>query len=369
MRGEEENMIIPSFVERVVKNCLRIRSNDKVTIFTWRHMLDLAETFAVACERAGAHVHTEFTTDDLWYDTVLNRPIEFLETPDQFDLALAGIATASIFIAGPESPARMKGVPAKRWMALARADRPSFERLRERRVRLIEITLGQVTPQRAETYGFNYEVWRKNVVDATDVEYEEIQKLGKKLANTLEKSREVKITDPNGTNLSFTLEGRKAHVYDGIIDDEDVRMGATFASLPDGKVTIAPVETSANGTLISNVPYPQAGVLVPNMSLRFKNGELLLFDGGKNFEVIKNMWEKGTGDKSRIGWLTLGLNPKASLGFLTNPIVLGTVTVGIGFNKELGGHNDSDWGLGVTIAEPTLQLDERTIIKQGELNP
>jgi len=83
-------MIVPSFVERVVKSCLQIGKDDKVAIFTWRHTLDLAEAFAVACERAGAHVHTEFTTDDLWYDTVLNRPIDFLETPDQFDLALGG---------------------------------------------------------------------------------------------------------------------------------------------------------------------------------------------------------------------------------------------------------------------------------------
>jgi len=360
-------MIVPSFVERVVKSCLQIGKDDKVAIFTWRHTLDLAEAFAVACERAGAHVHTEFTTDDLWYDTVLNRPIDFLETPDQFDLALAGIATVSIFIAGPESPERMKGVPAERWMALARADRQSYEKLRERRVRMAEITLGHVTPQRAKTYGFNYDAWRRNVVEATDVEYEAMRKLGKKLAAVLERSKKAMITDSGGTNLSFTLEGRKAHIYDGVIDDEDVEMGTTFASLPGGSVSVAPTETSANGNLHSNVPYPQVGVLIQGMSLRFENGELTSFDGDENFNVLKSMWERGTGDKSRIGWLTLGLNPKASLGFTTNPIVLGTATVGLGLNKELGGRNDSDWGLSVTLAKPTVKLDERTIVKQGKL--
>lgn len=360
-------MIVPSFVERVVKNCLRIGKDDKVTIFAWRHMLDVAEAFAIACERAGAQVHAEFTTDDWWYDTVLNCPIDYLETPDPFDLALAGVATASIFIAGPENPERMKGAPAERWMAMARADRLSYERLRERRVRMAEITLGHVTPQRAKNYGFNFELWQKNVVDATDAEYEKMKELGRKLATILEKSKEARITDPDGTDLSFTLEGRKAHVYDGVIDDEDVKMGATFASLPGGSVSVAPTEASANGVLVSNVPYPQTGVLVQNMSLRFENGELTSLEGDKNFEVIKNMWEKGTGDKSRIGWLTLGLNPKAELGFTINTIVLGTATVGLGLNKEIGGRNDSDWGLPVTLAKPTLMLDERTIIKQGKL--
>jgi leucyl aminopeptidase (aminopeptidase T) len=355
------------FAKRVVNACLRIGKDDEVIIFGWRHMLDLAEAFAMECGRNGAHTHIEFLSDDLWYDTVSNLPLEYLETPDPFSLALAGVATVVIFISGPENPERMKKVSTERWMALARADRPYYERILQRKIRMAEITLGQVTPQRAKNYGFNYEAWRKNVIEATDVEYGKMQELGRKLANVLEKSREAKITNPDGTDLSFKLEGRKAHIDDGVIDDEDISMGATFATLPSGVVSVAPIETSANGVLASSVPYPQAGVLVQSVSLRFENGELTLFNGGKNFEVIRSMWEKGTGDKNRIGWLTLGLNPKASLGFSTNTIVLGTATVGLGANKELGGRNESDWGLPVTLAKPTVKLDEKTIIKQGEL--
>jgi len=360
-------MIVPSFVERVVKGCLRIGKDDKIVIFAWRHMLDLAEAFAVECERAGARVHTEFTTDDMWYDTVLNRPIDYLENPDPFDLALAGLATVHISISGPENPERMKGVPAERWMALSRADRPSYEKLLCRGVRMAEINLGYVTPQRAKIYGFDYLAWKKNVEEATDVEYEKMQELGRKVANVLEKSHEVKITDPDGTDLNFTLERRKAHIYDGVIDDEDIEMGAVYASLPAGYVAAVATETSAHGVLSSNVPYAQAGVMVERMVLRFEKGKLASFDGGKNIEFVKDMWKKGTGDKDKIGWLTIGLNPKAKLGYLNNPIVLGTATVGIGFNKELGGTNESDYALGVTVGKPTVKLDGETIIKQGQL--
>lgn len=367
VREKRENVIIPSFVERVVKSCLRIGKDDRVTIFAWRHMLDLAEAFAIECERAGAHVHAEFTTDDMWYDSVLNRPIDYLETPDPFDLALAGIATAGIFIAGPENPERMKGVPAERWMALARADRPSYEKLRERRVRMAEINLGHVTPQRAKTYGFDYQAWKKNVEEAIDVEYEKMQELGKKVANALEKSHDVRVTGPDGTDLSFTLEGRKAHIYDGVIDDEDIEMAAIYASLPGGYVAVAATETGANGVLSSNVPYAQAGVLVNKIVLRFEKGKLVSFDGDENIDVLRDMCKKGTGDKDKIGWLAIGLNPKANLGFTYNPIVLGTATVGIGFNKELGGTNESDYALDVTLAKPTVKLDGEAIIKRGRL--
>ena len=360
-------MIVPSFVKRVVKSCLRIAKDDRVTIFAWRHMLDLAEAFAIECERAGAHVHLDFTTDEIWYDAVFNRSIDYLEAPDPFDLALAGIATTSIFISGPEDPERMKKVPAETWMTLSRADRPSYEKLLERRVRMAEITLGLVTPQRAKTYGFDYHTWKKNVEEAIDVEYGKMQELGRKVAEALEKSHEVKVVDSDGTDLSFTLERRRAHIYDGVIDDKDIETGTTYASLPDGYVAVAAAETSANGVLSSKLPFPNAGKLVREIALRFEKGKLASFEGDKNIDVVRDMWKRGTGDKDKIGWLGIGLNPKAQLGFTNDPIVLGTATVGIGFNKELGGTNESDYALGVTVAKPTVELDGKTIVKQGKL--
>jgi aminopeptidase len=360
-------MTVPHFVERVVKTCLRVDENDRVCIFAWRHMLDLAEALAIQCRRAEADVHTEFITDDMWYDSVINNSIDYLESPDRFELAIAGVATVAIFISGPEDPERLKGVSAERWMAMSRADRPSYEKFRERRVRMVEIGLGYVTPQRAKTYGFDYEIWKKGVEEAVDVEYEEMQGVGRKLAKILEESREVKITDSGGTDLNLKLCERKAHIYDGVIDEEDVQMGSTFVNLPDGYVAVAPLENSANGVLSSDIPFAHAGKLIRKMVFRFEKGKLTSFDGDRNIDVTKNMWKRGTGDKDKIGWLSLGLNPRAKLGFTNNPIVLGTATIGIGFNKELGGLNESDFALGVTVAKPTVELDGRTIIKQGEL--
>lgn len=360
-------MAVPTFVKKVVRTCLRIGTNDKVTIYSWRHMIDLAEAFAIECKRNGAHALVELLSDDIWYDAVTNLPLDFVEVPDPFSLALADISTANIFFSGPENPKRMKGIPAERWVALSRADRPYYEKIMKRKVRTTELTLGLVTPSRALTYGFDYKAWDKNVREATDVEYESMQQLGRKLARALEKSREVEITSPDGTDLSFSLEGRGAHIKDGVIDDEDIKMGAIFSSLPDGSVLAAPTETSAQGLLKSNTPFPLAGLLVEGLSLSFDNGRLSSCSGGKNSEVVRDMYEKATGDKDRIGWLEFGLNPKASIGFTHNHIVLGTVTVGAGLNKELGGRNESDWGVPVTLENSTVKLDGKTIIKQGKL--
>lgn len=354
-----------TFVKKVVKTCLRIGKDDKVTMFTWRHTLDLAEAFAIECRRAGAQTHTEFLTDEIFYDTLLNLPLEYLKTTDPFGLALLDIATANIFISGPENPERMKKVPSDRWSTMFKAEKPFFDKFLEKKIRSADIMLGHVTPQRAKTYGFNYSGWKETVNAALDVKYEDMQKLGKKLRDALEKAHEVHITTANGTDLTFNLEDRPVHIYDGVVDDEDIEKGAVFAMLPSGSVSIAPTETSANGTFVSDVPEPQYGMLIHDITWRFKDGKLFSFGGGRNIEAIKATWERGAGDKDKIGSFTLGINPKGKTGFIHNTIVLGTVTIGVGDNRELGGKNESDWGFHITATKPTVELDRRPIIKKG----
>ncbi len=360
-------MLNPSFVKRVVRTCLRIGKDDRVTIFTWRHTLDLAEALALECIQAGAQIHTEFGTDEIFYDTLLNSDLEYLEASDPFGLSVIDIATASIFISGPEDPERLKQIPAERWNVVSKADKPFYDRLFERRVRSAEILLGHVTPQRAKTYGYNFDSWKKNVYDALDVKYEDMRRLGKKLRDLLEQTQKVHIMAPNGTDLTFDLADRPVNINDGVVDEEDVNKGAIFVGLPSGAVQLAPLETTADGTFISDVPEPTTGVLLSSLKWDFRDGRLVGFEGGKNINIVKEMWEKGTGDKDKIGAFTLGINPRAQTGFTYNPIVLGTATISVGDNSKLGGKNESDWGFRSTIAKPTVELDGRALIKKGQL--
>ncbi|HXX88423.1 MAG TPA: aminopeptidase [Candidatus Acidoferrum sp.] len=359
-------MPTPTFVKNVVKTCLHIGKEDRVMISGWRHMLDLAEAFTIECRRAGAKTITEFVSDEIFYDNVLNAPLDYLGSVNPFDLSLADTATANIFIPGPEDPRKLKGISPERLSTMSHADRPFYDKFLENKVRTAQVMLGYVTHQRAKTYGFDYDTWKENLDSAIDVKYEDMQKLAKKLAKSLERGSEVHITTASGTDLRLNLEGRRPHVDDGIIDKEDIENGAIFTSLPSGSVQVAPTETSAQGLFVSNVPEPMYGILVHDATWNFKDGRLSSFKGGKNIAAATALWEREIGDKDRIGWITLGLNPKAKTGFTHSEIVLGTVTVGIGDNRELDGKNDSDYGCKFTATEPTVVLDGETIIKKGK---
>jgi leucyl aminopeptidase (aminopeptidase T) len=330
-------------------------------------MMDLAEAFVIECRRAGAQVFAEFETDETFYDRVMNLPPEYLETPNPFSLALADMATAEILIGGPEDPARLKQVPATRWGALAKADKPYMDKFLQRKIRWASIDLGIVTSQRAKTYGFDYETWKANVKAALNVKYEDMQKLGKRLARALEKAHEVRVSTPRGSDLTFTLEGRPVHIRDGVIDDEDLRRGAIHISLPDGTVNVAPLETSPHGTFSSDVPEPQWGVLIHDAKWIFEDGVLTSMEGGANIDVLRQNWKEAAGDTNRLGSFTLGINPKAQAGFTNSQLALGTATITIGENRELGGKNESKFRFSLTTTKPTVALDGKAIMKRGKL--
>ena len=359
-------MATPSFVGSVVKTCLGIGEEDRVCIFTWRHMLDLAEAFALECQRTGAKTHLEVETDEMYYQAVLNLPLEYLRRANPFSLALLDVTTANIFISGPEDPEKLKQITPERMGAMIEAERPYSNKFLEKRIRSAHISLGYVTHQRATTYGFDYEKWKENIHAAMNVDYDRMRSLGKKVGVMLEKASEVHISATNGTDLRLTLENRVAHVNDGVVDADDLEKGAVFTDLPAGNVAVPPKERSAKGTFISDVPEADSGMLIKDIVWSFKDGKLASFNGGQNVEGIKARWKKAKGDKDQASWIMIGLNPKAQKRYLYNNIVLGAVTLGLGDNRELGGKMDSNFGARCTVTNATVELDGKPIIKSGK---
>jgi len=360
-------MAAPAFVGRVLGKCLRIREEDRVCIFTWNHTFDLAEAFAFECQKLGAKTHLEVETDKLYYQSVLDLPVKHLREANPFSLSLLDVATANIFISGPEDPDNLRKITPERMSALVDGDKPYSTKFLEKRIRSVNIYLGHVTRQRARTYGFNYEKWNENVQAAIDVDYDFMQGSGRRIARMLEQASVVHITAENGTDLTLELWNGVSRIDDGVVDDEDIRRGAVLTTLPAGNVAIVPREGSASGVFVSDVPEADSGLLIHDISWRFKSGRLTSFTGGKNSEVIRKRWQVAKGNRDQASWLMIGLNPKAQGGYLYNNIVLGSVSLGIGDNRELGGRVESDFGARCTILKPNVELDERFVIRNGKL--
>jgi len=189
----------------------------------------------------------------------------------------------------------------------------------------------------------------------------------RRLASLLMTSEHVHITDGGGTDFEFSIRGRRPQVFDGVVDDEDIAAGALDAAVPAGNVAIAPLEDSANGIIAFDVPQAWSGRSIKKLRWEFSGGRLTSWSGDKNAEVLHQAWEKGAGAKDRIGSLSIGVNPRAELGFLQNPIVRGAVSISTGGNEDLGGANGFAFGHQQTLGSANLTLDGKPIVKAGKL--
>ena len=352
--------------ENIIEKCLRIKCGEMVTINTWRHTIELAEELAFKCYEIGAIPLITLMTDWLWFkimskvspEKLSRTPIHVLEGLDGEDVC--------INIHGPEEPPTINKVNPENMEALRRAYEPIIRRERQLKIRVADIYLGKVTLKRARAYGLNYNEWRKTILNALLVNYDEIKSLGLKISNKLINSNEVSIEDEFGSKLKFKIEGRKPIVDDGIIDENDIELGMTSIMLPAGKVEIAPIENSANGSIIVKDHFI-FGSKIRNLRWRFRNGKLIEVVADENLHLFTKFYEKISGDRDRIGRLIIGLNPAMKPNNLFDTLIKGAVSIGIGDNSDIGGMNRATAHYSITLINATLKLDDEVIIENGRI--
>ncbi len=150
---------------------------------------------------------------------------------------------------------------------------------------------------------------------------------------------------------------------------EDVAKGTTFESLPSGSVEVAPVETSAEGTILFDQPMALRGKLVKGLKLKFASGKLVSYEAQANLDAFADYYNGASGDRDRIGSFMIGLNPNSDyIGYYTDGLVLGAVTVGVGANKMISGANETSFGHAQTLSRATVDVDGTPILVNGKPN-
>jgi leucyl aminopeptidase (aminopeptidase T) len=357
-----------SLADVAVNTCLRINSDDKVTIFFSPHTTELAEDLADECHKKGADVLLDAWTDRYYYSFMTRMSVESLRQPSIWCRELTRNATAAFWVGGIYDPAVFRKIPPEKMSANNEAEyHAHYPLAQEKKLKSLGIGLASVTKPRAKAYGFNFRAWGRVMNGASTVDFDSLSKRGKELASVLQASSKIKITSPNGTNLRLSVRGRKPRVNDGMVDDQDLADGAIDASIPAGSVYTSVIEDSANGKVIFDVPTAWAGRTIRKLAWTFENGRVVAFDGDQAAQHLKKNWDSSSGDKDRIAGLSIGLNPKAKYGFLINDLVQGSVAIGIGGNEDVGGMNKPGFYHSQVLSDATFEIDGRAIVKQGRL--
>jgi leucyl aminopeptidase (aminopeptidase T) len=200
-----------------------------------------------------------------------------------------------------------------------------------------------------------------------DADYTEIERLTKRIADVLTPARQVRVTCPAGTDITFGIEGRPGQVDAGIYTQP-----GSWGNLPSGEAYCTPLEGTARG-VIQVTPGWHADLVEP-MALVFEDGELIELQGGgavgQELHQILQITGEGEPYKSRrsLGEFGIGTNPNARRIDITVEAekIKGTVHLAVGDNAHMGGLINTDFHQDFVIPKASFTLDGEAVMRDGE---
>lgn len=204
----------------------------------------------------------------------------------------------------------------------------------------------------------------EDIMDRTlKVDYVRMKELSVKLSEKLSGGNHARLITEAGTDLEFSIEGRKAHPDTGICHSP-----GDFSNLPAGESYIAPVEGTSEGKLVINGSLAGWGLLKENLIINIEDGYIKSLEG-ESSDFLRKIREKYGDEAWNIAELGLGTNPKAEVtgNVLEDEKVLGTIHVAFGDNSTFGGRISVDSHLDGVVYDPTLLVDGETLIDSGKI--
>jgi len=192
---------------------------------------------------------------------------------------------------------------------------------------------------------------------------EELRRRGNELADLLTAGSEAHITSAEGSDLTLNIEGR-----DGIPDSGQLGEPGAFGNLPCGEGFISPHHDSGSGKLVVDGVIASIGIPEKPVELTVEDGALVDATGDMGEELMRQLTAAGR-DGTRVAELGIGTNEKAILTgeLLEDEKLLGTVHVAFGASAGIGGKIQVPVHLDCVVMKPTLTVDGREVIRDGEL--
>lgn len=214
-----------------------------------------------------------------------------------------------------------------------------------------------------DMWGFDEEMMLRGGITA---DYEEVRRTSERLAELMQGARRARLTTPEGTDLTVSLEGRKVLTLYGM-----ARVPGENCALPDGEAVVSPLEGSAEGVLVNPFTIEKREIAFPREPVRIevRGGRIARITGGSEAAFLEQVVEKAGESARNIAEFALGTNPECRLGPSLREAkkAWGTAHVGIGDSKSIGGSVDSPLHIDLIFRNPTVTADDVVLVKDGRI--
>ena len=196
--------------------------------------------------------------------------------------------------------------------------------------------------------------------------YEENDRVARKLGAILSKTKTIRITSPTGTDISGDVTGRPVQYETGLF-----RERGQFAALPNSEINISPIEGSTEGIIVGDVRLMGYGVVRDEpVMIRVGEGKVVDVKGGKPAEYLKHTLASFNNPTAyNLAEFAMGLNPFCRT-YATNLEDLGKLGFahhGIGSNYAIGGKVLAPCHIDVIYRDAIVEFDDKVVLDKGEV--
>lgn len=360
--------------ERIVTQSAGVKEGDVVAISGLSRDADLLEALAVSVRKQGAFPMLMYSSERLSKRMFFDVPPKFDAQADTLGLAMAKLIDVTISVGNAQTVDLFEGADPARMAARGAAGMKVAEAFLDAGVRSVDIGNGMYPAAwQAERMGMDQAALSKMFWEGINVDYTSLQARAGEVQAKLAGARDVHVTHANGTDLRFSIAGRKVVASDGLISEGDRKAGgaALAVYLPAGEVMTSAVPGSASGKLVESHNFYR-GKPVENLTMEFAAGKLVSMTGsGAGFADLKAEYDAvQAAGKDQFGAFDLGINPNIQLpadAKVGNWVPAGTVSVGFGSDVWAGGSNNAPYGKYVNLSGATVTLDDVVVVDKGTL--
>lgn len=202
------------------------------------------------------------------------------------------------------------------------------------------------------------------VSGAIEADFAAIEPRCRAVTRRLTDASQLSVTSPGGLNLTADLSGRSGYANTGLA----LRPGDRTGCL-DIEAFIAPVEGSANGTLVADASTTLFGVVDGPVTITVRDGRAVACEGGASAAAITELLARHGPEMRVVAEFGFGLNPSASVvgAIVQDEATYGTGHVALGSNESFGGANRAPLHFDLVYWHPTLYLDGQLLMRDGRL--
>ncbi|MCI4362039.1 MAG: helix-turn-helix domain-containing protein [Thermoplasmata archaeon] len=355
----------------ILREYLRVRAGDRVTVESWTLTLGYANAFVLETLRLGGRPLLLYQDEPTYWAATTEVPAARLAQLGEHRRAALERTDAFVSFFGPSDRERFHSLPSATLFRLGEYQDATYKAAAKAGARAVQMAIGRVSPGSARMYGVEVGPWRAELLDATLVDAREMHRRARALGRRLARGHELTLAHPNGTRLALRLKGRTPVASDGTVPKASEAGSWNVVILPAGVVTVALDESFAEGAFCANVTS-SCGISdtvgeFADGRWTFEDGRLVRFTYREGQTLFAQSYGRAGRGRDRPASLSIGLNPKILRAPLLEDQGLGTVSLNIGRSDHVGGSNRVPWWAWLFLRGSEVRLDGKLLLRAGTL--